>query len=142
MLQALVKGEIKKFELLFRELVVNIFSYHDFGADAEKVYQAFIIGLLVWLSGDYEVKSNHESGLGRYDVMLIPRNQREAGIIIEFKKVNAKRGETKDNAMAKAFRQIEKQNYAAALLERGIQQIRKLAIVFKGKQVWVKEQSA
>jgi len=75
-------------------------------------------------------------------VMLIPRNQRDAGIIIEFKKVNAKRGETKDNAMAKAFRQIEKQNYAAALLERGVQQIRKLAIVFKGKQVWVKEQSA
>jgi hypothetical protein len=142
MLQALVKSETQKFESLLRELVVNSFSYHDFGSESEKVYQAFIIGLLVWLSGDYEVKSNHESGWGRYDVMLIPRNQRDAGIIIEFKKVNAKRGETKDNAIAKAFRQIEKQNYAAALLERGVQQIRKLAIVFKGKQVWVKEQSA
>jgi len=74
--------------------------------------------------------------------VLIPRIQREAGIIIEFKKVNAKRGETKDNAVAKAFQQIEEQNYAAALLERGVRQIRKLAIVFKGKQVWVREQSA
>jgi len=97
--------------------------------------------MLIWLSGDYEVKSNQEAGFGRYDVTLIPRNQREAGIIIEFKKVNAKRRETKDNAMAKAFRQIEKQNYAAALLERGVQQIRKLAIVFKGKQVWVREKT-
>ena len=143
MLQALVKGEIKEFERFFRELVVNIFIYHDFGGESEKVYQAFVIGLLVWLSGDYEVKSNQESGFGRYDVTLIPRDpRRAAGIIIEFKKVNAKRGETKGSAIARAFRQIEKQNYAAALLERGVRQIRKLAIVFKGKQVWVKEKGA
>jgi len=146
MLQALVKGEVKEFERLFRELVVNIFSYHDFGGESEKVYQAFVIGLLVWLSGDYEVKSPAlagESGFGRYDVALIPRDSRRAaGIIIEFKKVNAKRGETKDNALAKAFQQIEKKNYAGALVARGVQQIRKLAIVFKGKQVWVKERSA
>jgi len=142
MLQALVKGATPKFERLFRELVVNSFSYHDFGTDSEKVYQAFIIGLLVWLSGDYEVKSNQESRFAGYDVMLIPKNQNEAGILIEFKKVNTKRGETKERAVAKAFRQIEEQNYAATLLERGVQQVRKLAIVFKGKQVWVKEQSA
>jgi hypothetical protein len=95
---------------------------------------------LVLLSGSYEVKSNGESGYGRYDVMLIPRDRRAAGVIIEFKKVNAKRGETKDGALAKAFKQIEEKNYAAELQQRGIQQIRKLAIVFKGKRVWVKEQ--
>jgi len=95
----------------------------------------------VWLSGDYEVKSNQESGLGRYDVMLIPKNQRNTGIIIEFKKVNAKRGETKESAFAKAFQQIEEKKYAGELMSRGIQRIRKLAIVFKGKQVWVQEKS-
>jgi len=139
MLQALVKGEVKEFERYFREMIVNIFSYHDFGAEAEKVYQAFVIGLLVWLSGRYEVKSNTESGFGRYDVMLIPKDPRGAGIIIEFKKINTKRRETKEGAIAKAFQQIEEKKYASVLLERGIQEIRKLAIVFKGKQVWVKE---
>ncbi len=139
MLRALVKGEIKEFERFLRELVINVFSYHDFGGESEKVYQAFIIGLLVWLSGDYEVKSDQESGWGRYDVMLIPKDLRVAGIIIEFKKVNAKRGETKDRAIDQAFQQIAEKNYKSVLAARGIRQIRQLAIVFKGKQVWVKE---
>ena len=139
MLQALVKGKVKEFERYLRDLVANIFSYHDFGGEAEKVYQAFVIGLLVWLGGQYEIKSNGESGYGRYDVMLIPKDQRAAGIIIEFKKINAQRRETKDRAIARAFAQIEEKKYANELLARGVQEIRKLAIVFKGKQVWVKE---
>lgn len=143
MLKALIDGDVETFEEFFAELVANSFSFWDAGGrDPEKMYQAFVIGLLVWLSGRYEVKSNRESGYGRYDVMLIPRDTRAAGIIIEFKKVNTKRGETKESAFAKAFKQIEEKNYAAELQQRGIQQIRKLAIVFKGKQVWVKEQSA
>jgi hypothetical protein len=144
MIKALLGGDMETFEELFAEMVKNSFSFLDTGGDPEKVYQAFTIGLLVLLSGSHEVKSNGESGYGRYDVMLIPRDSRNngTGIIIEFKKVNAKRGETKDGAFAKAFKQIEEKNYAAELLQRGIQQIRKLAIVFKGKRVWVKEQGA
>jgi hypothetical protein len=143
MLQALINGDLATFEEFFAELVERVFSSLDPGGrEAEKVYQAFAIGLLVWLGDRYEVKSNQESGYGRYDVMLMPKDRRLAGIIIEFKKVNKRRGETKENAFAKAFQQIEEKKYASALLERGIQQIRKLVIVFKGKQVWVKEQSA
>jgi len=143
MLKALLDGDIETFEELFAEMVKNSFSFWDTGGgDPEKVYQAFTIGLLVRLSGSYEVKSNGESGYGRYDVMLIPRDPRATGIIIEFKKVNKTRGETKDRAMAKAFQQIEEKNYAGELLGRGIHQIRKLAIVFEGKRVWVKEQGA
>ncbi len=145
LLRALLGGEIETFEDLLAELVENSFSFWDAGGhDPEKVYQAFVIGLLVRLSGEYEVKSNQESGFGRYDVMLIPRNPQSprGGIIIEFKKVNVKRGETKDRAIAQAFQQIEEKNYASVLKARGVQRIRKLAIVFKGKQVWVKEQSA
>ncbi len=141
MLQALVEGKLEDFARLFREMVLQIFSSHDFSGESEKVYQAFVIGLLVWLAGRYEVKSNRESGYGRYDVMLIPRDPGAAGIISEFKKVNLKRRETKERAIAKAFQQIEEKNYAAELQQRGVQQIRKLAIVFKGKQVWVHEQS-
>jgi hypothetical protein len=142
LLTALLGGDMEAFEELLAELVENSFSFWDAGGrDAEKVYQAFVIGLLVWLSGRYEVKSNRESGFGRYDVMLIPKDQRAAGIIIEFKKVNKRRRETKEQAFAKAFRQIEEKKYASALQQRGIQQIRKLAIVFAGKKVWVKEKA-
>jgi hypothetical protein len=142
MLKALLDGDMETFEELFAEMVKNSFSFFDTGGDPEKVYQAFTIGLLVRLSGSYEVKSNGESGYGRYDVMLIPRDTRATGVIIEFKKVNKKRGETKERAMTKAFQQIEDKNYAGELLGRGIQQIRKLAIVFEGKRVWVREQRA
>lgn len=126
---------------LFAEFVEHSFSYFDTaGADAEKVYQAFAIGLLVWLADQYEVKSNRESGYGRYDVMLVPRDHRKTGIIIEFKKVNVRRGETVEEAIARAFQQIEEKDYAAEMRQRGIDRIRKLAIVFEGKQVWVREQ--
>ncbi len=142
LLDALIGGDTETSEELFAEFVANAFSFWDAdGRDAEKVYQAFTIGLLVWLSGRYEVKSNRESGFGRYDVMLIPKDRRVAGIIIEFKKMSKRRGETRESSFAKAFQQIEEKDYAAELRARGIQQIRKLAIVFKGKQVWVKEQS-
>lgn len=143
MLKALTGGDLETFEELFAELVENSFSFWSTGGrDAEKVYKAFAIGLLVWLAGRYEVKSERESGLGRYDVMLIPKDLRDAGIIIEFKKVNQKRGETKETAIAKAFQQIEEKKYAGELQGRGVQNIRKLAIVFKGKQVWVREKAA
>jgi hypothetical protein len=142
MLNAFTAGDTPRFERLLREMVMQIFSCHNLGNESEKVYHAFIIGLLVWLGNRYEIKSDRESGYGRYDVMLIPRDPHAAGIIIEFKKVNTKRGETKDRALAKAFQQIEEKNYAAELQQRGIQQIRKLAVVFKGKQVWVKERRA
>jgi len=140
MLQALIAGDTETFEELFSELVSKTFSFWDTGGqDAEKVYQAFAIGLLIWLSPRYEVKSNRESGFGRYDVMLIPKDNRVAGIIIEFKKINARRGETKESSVAKAFQQIEDKNYVAELHARGIQKIRKMAVVFEGKQVWVEE---
>ena len=143
MLAALINGDVETFEALFAELVENSFSFWDAsGRDAEKVYQAFAIGLLVWLAGRYEVKSNGEAGFGRYDVMLIPQNLREPGIIIEFKKVDKKRNQKVETALAKAFQQIEEKKYANELQARGVQHIRTLAIVFKGKQVWVKEKTA
>ncbi|MDZ7276641.1 MAG: PD-(D/E)XK nuclease domain-containing protein [candidate division KSB1 bacterium] len=143
LLQAFLNGDVETFEELPAELVERSFSYWDATSrDAEKVYQAFTIGLLVWLSDRYQVRNNQESGYGRYDVMLIPREVSQAGIIIEFKKVNSRRGETRESAMAKAFEQIAGRKYAGEPRARGVQQIRQLAIVFEGKQVWVKEWTA
>jgi len=142
MLRALRDGDIRLFEHLFQEMVVTIFSYHDFGAESEKVYHAFVTGLLVWLGGDYELKSNRESGYGRYDLMIIPKNKAQIGYVIEFKKVSTYEHETVESAIANALAQIEAKGYETELRQRDVKTIKKLAIVFKGKQVWVKEQSA
>lgn len=62
-------------------------SYHDLSGEAEKVYQALVLGMLVWLSGSYEIRTNRESGHGRYDIMLTPKEAEKRGIIIEFEQV-------------------------------------------------------
>jgi hypothetical protein len=142
MLRAFRAGDIRLFEHLFREMVTQIFSYHNFGAESEKVYQAFTIGLLVWLGDQYELKSDRESGYGRYDLAIIPKDRTQLGYVIEFKKVSDYENETVDSAIAKAFAQIEAKNYEMELRSRGVTAIKKLAIVFEGKQVWVKEQGA
>lgn len=141
LLPALVKGDIRNFERFLREIVADVFSYHSFGKESEKAYQAFVIGLLVWLGSEYEVKSERESGYGRSDVMIIPRDPARIGYVIEFKKIDAYEKETIEIATAKAFAQIMERDYAAELRRRGISLIKQLAVVFKGKQVWVKEQS-
>jgi hypothetical protein len=109
----------------------------DMGEDAEKVYHAFVMGLFLWLAPDYEVKSNRESGYGRYDIMIIPQEKTKLGFIIEFKKTRKK--ETLETAMKSALEQIENRKYETELLQRGIENYKKLAIVFKGKEVTVKQ---
>ncbi|MDP4147727.1 MAG: PD-(D/E)XK nuclease domain-containing protein, partial [Bacillota bacterium] len=93
--------------------------------------------MLVSLSEDYEVKSNKESGYGRYDVMIIPKDISKIGIIIEFKKIDYFLDYTIEQGTQMALQQIEEKKYEAELLQKGIKDIIKLAIVFKGKDVKV-----
>jgi hypothetical protein len=137
MLKALVDGEIDVFEEIFSAYVIRAMSFFDTGSEPEKVYHAFVMGLFLWLSADYEVKSNRESGYGRYDIMIIPREQTKLGFIIEFKKTRPK--ETLETAVKSALEQIEAKKYESELLQRGIENYKKLAIVFEGKEVTVKE---
>jgi SET domain-containing protein len=97
--------------------------------------------MLVALKDTHEVKSNKESGYGRYDVMIIPKDKKQLGIIIEFKKVNKKR-ETLESAAYKALKQIEDKNYESELLNIGIKNILKIAMAFEGKEVLIKERSS
>lgn len=111
-------------------------SYFDVsGKEPEKVYHAFVLGMLVSLSESYEVKSNKESGFGRYDVMVMPKEVSKQGIIIEFKKIDELSKESIEEAAQKALKQIEDKKYIQELLDRGIKSIIKLAIVFKNKEV-------
>ncbi|MCP4129628.1 MAG: AAA family ATPase [bacterium] len=140
MLNALINGDIELFELLLKELVLKMFSYHDFGDESERVYQSFVIGLFVWLAESHEVTSNRESGYGRYDVMIIPKDTTKVAYVIEFKKIGVFGSETIEEALASAFKQIEEKKYETELTGKGITNYKKLAIVFKGKEVTVREQ--
>jgi hypothetical protein len=139
MLKALIEGDIKLFEKMLRKVVLAVFSYHDFGGEPEKVYHALVAGLLIWISNTHEIKSNRESGYGRYDITIIPHDLTQTGYVIEFKTVDKEDNETVETAAATALEQIEEKKYETELIERGIENIKKLAIVLSGKDVYVKE---
>ncbi|MCP4214401.1 MAG: AAA family ATPase, partial [bacterium] len=139
MLKALIDGETKLFEKMLRKVVLAVFSYHDISGEPEKVYHALVAGLLIWISGTHQIKSNRESGYGRYDIMIIPHDTSKIGTVIEFKTVDPEDGETVEKALTAALQQIEDKKYETELIDRGISRIKKLAIAFSGKQVHVRE---
>lgn len=106
----------------------------------EKVYQAFILGLLVNLSINYEVTSEKESGYGRYDISVVPKNRNKKAVIMELKRIES--DETIDTALSNALAQIKEKKYETAILAKGITDIDKLAVVFDGKKVRVKKDKA
>ncbi|MDP4144943.1 MAG: AAA family ATPase [Bacillota bacterium] len=138
MLTALTKGDIETFEDILSDYVIKSFSYFDVGDESEKFYHAFVLGILVALSNEYEVKSNRESGYGRYDIMLIPKDNKRLGIIIEFKKVNKRRKETLEKSVDNALVQLQEKNYKQELMDLGIKNILELGIAFEGKDVMCK----
>ncbi len=144
MRSALIEGDVKLFEKMLRKVVAALFSYHDFGGEVEKIYRALAAGLLIWMSETHEIKSNYESGYGRYDIMIIPRepgDPGQTGYVIEFRAVDPEDNETVPSAVKAAFQQIEKKKYESRLINRGIRNIKKLAVVFSGKDVYVNEAS-
>ena len=136
MLKALLLGDISTFYKIFATTVERTFSFYDVGEDkSESFYHAFVLGMLVYIDKDYEVRSNRESGFGRYDVMVIPKDKSKKGIIIEFKKVDKFEGETFETALEAALKQIQEKKYDSELKALGVNDIVKLGIAFKGKEV-------
>ena len=134
-LSDLVNLRIPDFQKKFRRLVEEMFSYMDVGRDtAENFYHAFVLGLLVGLKDTYYIKSNRESGLGRYDIMLEPKDKNGNGFIIEFKIAEDMEEDTLEELLEKAKEQIEIKKYDVELRERGIKSITKMVIACKGKQ--------
>ena len=138
MLKALIEGDIQLFEKMLKQIVLAVFSYHDFGKAPEKVYHALVAGLLIWISNTHEVRSNRESGYGRYDIMIIPKDVSKISYVIEFKTVDQDNNETVEAALEAALAQIETNKYETEIQERGITRIKKLAIAFLGKDVFIK----
>jgi hypothetical protein len=141
MLNMLITGEIEIFSGVFKQFVINNLSYFDIsGTEPERVYHAFVLGMLISLSDKYEVKSNKESGYGRYDVMLIPKDISKIGIVIEFKKIDDFLKTTIEEGSKAALKQIEDLKYSQELVSLGIKNIIKLAIVFKGKEIEITQE--
>lgn len=139
LLGSLTSGDIDTFSQLFKEFMVSSVSVFDVPAEeSEKIYHAFVLGMLIGLKDQYEVKSNRESGLGRYDVMLIPKDVHNLGIIMEFKKVGPFEEIDLESAVVSALKQIEDKKYAQELMDRGVNRVLYLGFAFKGKQVLIR----
>ena len=146
-LQAMMDNDIKAMNTHMNKITAEMFSYFDTGSNpsgegAERFYHGFVLGLVVELSDRYVITSNRESGYGRYDVMLEPRDaalvQECDAIILEFKVQESGEKDLSDTVQ-NALRQINKKNYQANLTAKGIPErhIRKYGFAFCGKNVLI-----
>ena len=135
-LKDLVTLNLKEYEKKFKILVREMFSYMDVGENtAENFYHAFVLGMLVGLKDSYYVNSNRESGIGRYDIMLEPKDKNANSFIMEFKVMEDMEEKTIEETIENAKKQIEEKGYEQNLKERGFKNITKMVYAFKGKEV-------
>ena len=146
-IKAMLIGNQKAMNVYMNRVALTIFSYFDTGkrptgAEPERFYHGFVLGLMVELQRDYIVTSNRESGFGRYDVMLEPKNPKEnPGVLIEFKVYDEEEEQTLQDTAKSALAQIEEKQYAANLLAKGVaeEKIYKYGFAFEGKKVWIEK---
>jgi hypothetical protein len=139
LLRAVLSGNELAFKFLFTGFVTRIASVHDTAENhTENFYHAFMLGLFALLERTYIVKSNKESGMGRYDIALIPRVAGKSGVLFEIKTPSSIRKETMESAIIEAENQIKSKKYDTELIQHGANPIHRFAIAVKGKSVEVK----
>ncbi len=142
-INALMNDNVRKMNTFMNKVALDTFSSFDSGnkpstqAEPERFYHGFVLGMVVDLAGTYKIRSNRESGYGRYDVMMEPLDKAGKAFIFEFKVQDADEDEdTLEDTLANAHAQIEEKKYEAELLANGFseEQIRKYGFAFKGKE--------
>ena len=144
-IKALLQDDIKAMNVYMNRVALVTFSFFDSGTKAsaesepERFYHGFVLGLLVDLGERYSVTSNRESGFGRYDVILEPKNKKDDAVILEFKVQDTNDEKTLSDTAKAALYQISCKQYHTVLLEKGIPEnkIRKYGFAFHGKQVLI-----
>lgn len=145
-IKALLSDDVRMMNTYMNKITLEMFSYFDTGkrasgAEPERFYHGFVLGLMVDLADRYMITSNWESGFGRYDIMLEPRTGQPCtydAVIIEFK-VQAEEEKELSDTVQEALRQIRERNYNAELTAKGIPEakIRNYGFAFCGKQVLI-----
>ena len=134
--KAIYLGDGKRLEKALRNYMISCISSFD-GA-AEGFYHGMVLGLVACLSTKYHICSNRESGEGRFDLQMEPKEKHLPGIVMEFKSIPASRKKDLSVLAEEAIAQIDRQNYTRELEERGVKNIVKYGIAFSGKTVEVK----
>ena len=142
--KALLLGDLDAMNDYMNIVSEEIFSSFDTGkrpsrSQPERFYHGFVLGLMVDLADRYIITSNRESGFGRYDIMIEPKQKEAEAFIIEFKVFNPRREASLEETVQNALAQIEEKKYAAELIKRGIaeEHINKYGFAFKGKEVLI-----
>ena len=131
----LLDNEIEEFEENLQEILLKYMSFYDV-SNIEKVYHSFILGLMIHLEGKYEINSNGEGGLGRYDIAIEPLNRNLRGFILEFKVADSE--EKLDKKANEGLEQIEDKKYYIELRKKGIKDITFIGMAFYKKLVKIK----
>ena len=142
--KAMLLGDVKAMNTYMNRVSMQMFSYFNtgkglWGAEPERFYHGFVLGLLVDLNSRYIVTSNRESGFGRYDVILEPKNKEDDAFILEFKVHDPEATVSLSDTVKAALAQIEEKQYETVLIAKGIpvKKIRKYGFAFEGKKVLI-----
>ena len=133
LMEALTENRIDEYEERLQEILLTSVSYNDTKKGNEAFYHGLIMGMGLYLEGEYITKSNIESGLGRYDFVIEPKNKTKRAYIMEFKATDSV--ENLEEVSKEALRQIEDKKYDISLKQNGIKDITYMGIAFCGKQI-------
>ena len=133
LMESLIGNKIEDYEENLQEILLTSVSYNDTKKGNEAFYHGLIMGMGLYLEGEYITKSNIESGLGRYDFSVEPKNKNKRAFIMEFKSTDSV--EKLEEVSKEALKQIEAKKYDISLKQNGIKEITYLGIAFCGKQI-------
>ncbi len=133
LMEALTENRIDEYEGNLQEILLTSVSYNDTKKGNEAFYHGLIMGMGLYLEGDYITKSNIESGLGRYDFSVEPKNKNKRAFIMEFKSTDSV--EKLEEVSKEALEQIEAKKYGVSLKQNGIKELTYIGIAFCGKKI-------
>ena len=133
LMEALTENRIDEYEENLQEILLTSVSYNDTKKGNEAFYHGLIMGMGLYLEGEYITKSNIESGLGRYDFSVEPKNKNKRAFIMEFKSTDSE--EKLEEVSKEALEQIENKKYDISLKQNGIKEITYIGIAFCGKKI-------